>query len=131
MKPRKRLFYAILILLVIALGLLSRHFAKHLPVWNQLYLGDALWALMIFFMIGFIFKRRKTAWVAICALIFSFCIEFSQIYHAPWIDAIRANRLGGLVLGYGFLWSDLLCYCAGIIAGYLLEKYLINDLNIN
>ena len=130
MKARNRIIYGILICMVIALGLLSRHFAKYLPDWNHLYLGDALWALMVFFMIGFIFKSRKTEWVAISALVFSFCIEFSQIYHAPWIDAIRSNRLGGLVLGYGFLWSDLVCYCAGIITGYLLEKYLIDDLKI-
>ena len=40
--------------------------------------------------------------------------EFSQLYRAPWIDAVRATRLGALVLGQGFLWSDLWCYAAGV-----------------
>jgi hypothetical protein len=38
----------------------------------------------------------------------------SQLHHAPWIDAIRNTRPGALVLGYGFLWSDLACYVAGV-----------------
>jgi hypothetical protein len=33
-------------------------------------------------------------------------------------------KLGGLLLGYGFLWSDLICYGAGISAGFLLESCL-------
>lgn len=33
---------------------------------------------------------------------FLFVIEFSQLYHAEWIDQIRDTSLGGLVLGYGF-----------------------------
>ena len=41
----------------------------------------------------------------------------SQLYHAPWIDAIRDTLPGALVLGYGFLWSDLACYAAGVALG--------------
>jgi hypothetical protein len=41
-KNRNRLVYAILIVLVIIAGLMSRHFAGHLPAWNKLYVGDAL-----------------------------------------------------------------------------------------
>jgi hypothetical protein len=29
-------------------------------------------------------------------------VEFSQLYHAPWIDTIRAARIGALVLGSTF-----------------------------
>jgi hypothetical protein len=32
-------------------------------------------------------------------------------------------RVGGLVLGYGFLWSDLVCYAVGIGAGVLAERF--------
>ena len=34
-------------------------------------------------------------------------VEESQLYHASWIDSIRGTTLGALVLGHGFLWSDL------------------------
>lgn len=60
--------------------------------------------------------------MALAALIFSYGIEISQLYHASWIDALRAYRLGGLVLGFGFLWSDMVCYTVGVGFGYLMEK---------
>ena len=49
-------------------------------------------------------------------------IEISQLYQAPWIDATRATRLGGLVLGHGFLWSDMVCYSVGIGVGALIAQ---------
>ncbi|MDJ1631891.1 DUF2809 domain-containing protein [Bacillus velezensis] len=33
-----------------------------------------------------------------------------QLYHAPWIDAIRSDTLGGLILGWQFVWSDIFAY---------------------
>jgi hypothetical protein len=65
--------------------------------------------------------RWPTLRVAIAALLFSFAIELGQLYRAPWIDEIRRTTLGGLVLGFGFLWSDLLCYMAGIGTGVVAE----------
>ena len=57
----------------------------------------------------------------IISLVLAFAVEVSQLYHAPWIDGIRNTTLGGLVLGFGFLWSDLVCYLVGIAAGALME----------
>ena len=34
------------------------------------------------------------------ALLFSYAIEFSQLYQAEWINALRHTALGGLVLGF-------------------------------
>ncbi len=116
MYVRNRLFYLTLIVAAVALGLASRHFS-FLPSFVHLYIGDVLWALMVFFIFGFLFPRQAIMRLAFYALCFSYAIEFSQLYHAPWIDNIRANRLGGLVLGFGFLWSDLIAYIVGISLG--------------
>ena len=62
--------------------------------------------------------------VALLALTFAWGIEFSQIYHAPWIDDIRATTLGALLLGAGFLWSDLVCYAVGVAIGVVGERCL-------
>jgi len=122
---RNRFLQLLFLVITIAAGLASRHFSAYLPHWVQLYLGDALWALMVFLLFGFIFHKKSTLWVAIAALAFSYCIELSQLYHAFWIDALRANRLGGLILGFGFLWSDLVCYTIGIGFGYIMEKVFL------
>ena len=90
-----------------------------------MYLGDIMWALMIFLIVCFIFRNRSTLWVAAVAITFCFVTEISQLYQATWINGIRMTTLGSLVLGFGFLWSDLLLYTAGITLGVFLEKFFI------
>ncbi|AHK38837.1 TPA: DUF2809 domain-containing protein [Bacillus anthracis] len=121
---RNRLLYATFTIIVIILGLSSRKFAFALPELLNDYLGDALWALMIFIGFGFLFPKIETKKLAFISLIFCYGIEMSQLYHAEWIDNIRATTLGGLVLGYGFLWSDLVAYTIGIGVGFLFEFIL-------
>lgn len=128
---RNRIVYFLLIIITILAGLGSRHYGGHLPSWVHLYLGDSLWALMVFWMVGFLFRQKATGWVAVVSLLFSYIIEISQLYHAPWIDAIRATTLGGLVLGFGFLWSDMLCYTIGIVFGMLMEIVFLNKKKIS
>ncbi len=107
---------------MICLGLLSR--SKHipLPAFIAAYAGDTLWALLVFLSFGWFFPARSTIHVALYAAAFSLGIELSQLYHAPWLDALRAHRLAALVLGQGFLWSDLVCYAGGIALGAVLEQ---------
>ncbi|MEC0903001.1 MULTISPECIES: DUF2809 domain-containing protein [Bacillus] len=121
---RNRLLYATFTIIVIILGLSSRKFAFALPELLNDYLGDALWALMIFIGFGFLFSKIETKKLAFISLIFCYGIEMSQLYHAEWIDNIRATTLGGLVLGYGFLWSDLVAYTIGVGVGLIFEFIL-------
>ena len=121
---RNRLLYAMFTILVIILGLSSRKFAFALPALLNDYLGDALWALMIFIGFGFLFPKIETKKLAFISLMFCYGIEVSQLYHAEWIDSIRATTLGGLVLGYGFLWNDLVAYIIGVGVGMFCEFML-------
>jgi hypothetical protein len=92
-----------------------------LPAVASKYGGDALWALMVFVGCGFLWPRSSTIQAAVLALIFSWAVEFSQIYHAPWIDAVRATLPGRLVLGSTFNWPDLPAYAFGIALGAVCE----------
>ncbi|MGG0301524.1 DUF2809 domain-containing protein [Bacillus albus] len=121
---RNRILYALVTIVIIILGLCSRKFAFALPHLLNEYLGDTLWALMIFTGFGFLFPKIETKSVAFISLLFCYGIEVSQLYHAEWIDSIRATTLGGLVLGYGFLWSDLVAYTIGVGVGFLFEFLL-------
>ncbi|AHX18838.1 DUF2809 domain-containing protein [Bacillus cereus] len=118
---RNRVVYALFTIVVIILGLSSRKFAFALPHLLNDYLGDALWALMIFTGFGFLFPKTETKKLAFISLMFCYGIEASQLYHAEWINSIRATTLGGLVLGYGFLWSDVVAYTIGVGVGILCE----------
>jgi len=92
-----------------------------LPAFLAQYAGDTLWAVMVFVGIGWLAPRWSSFRVAVVALVVSYSTEVSQLYHAPWIDTLRHNRIGGLVLGYGFLWSDLACYTVGVAIGVVFD----------
>ena len=122
---RNRILYLILTIITIILGLLSRK-VQGLPQIISSYSGDALWALMVFFLFSFLFNKKSTIFILVISIIFSYGIEISQLYHAPWIDSIRATTLGGLILGFGFLWSDLICYTVGIVIVAIIDKIINN-----
>lgn len=126
---RSRVLYCIFIVITMILGLLSRKIS-YLPYVIKAYSGDVLWALMIFFIVAFIFNEKKSVIVSIIALGFSYAIEFSQLYHSQWIDSIRSTILGGLILGFGFLWSDILCYTIGVLSGICIEKLIIKKSSV-
>ncbi len=121
---RSRFTYFVGAVLIVILGLASRRFAARLPVFVADYAGDTLWALMVFAIVGFLVPRWSSFRVAAVALTVAYLVEASQLYHAPWIDSIRGTRIGGLVLGFGFLWSDLVCYAVGVTLGVMLETGL-------
>lgn len=99
--------------------------AKGMPLFVSLYLGDVLWALMVFFLVGAIFHRKSTRAAGLYALGICYMVEISQLYQADWINTIRATKIGGLTLGYGFLWSDILAYTVGITIGIGIERLVI------
>jgi hypothetical protein len=104
---------------VIAAGLASRKFAWLFPAALGKYPGDALWALMVYTGWGMVLPWLPAPRLAACALATSFAVEFSQRYHAPWLDGIRATVPGHLVLGSGFSWIDLAAYTVGVAVGFV------------
>ncbi|WP_210116353.1 ribosomal maturation YjgA family protein [Hymenobacter fodinae] len=76
------------------LGLSSRLYGAWLPSWVAAYAGDTLWALLVYWLLGFGWPSRTAQWRAIVALSFSFLIELSQLYHPTWLDAVRRTTLG-------------------------------------
>jgi hypothetical protein len=111
-----------LIALAACLGIGSRPFADHMPGFVAAYAGDTLWATAAFLGVGLVLPRASTKQVAALAMTVSVAVEVSQLYHAPWIDAVRRTTVGGLALGSGFVWSDLACYAVGVGLGILVER---------
>ena len=118
---RNRVVHGVLIAVVAAAGLASRRVDVPLPSFVRAFAGDTLWALLVYLVCGFAFPRAPRRWTATGALLFAYAVELSQLYHAPWLDRLRHTQLGALVLGFGFLWSDLACYTAGVALGVALE----------
>ena len=121
---KKRRIYFFMVVLTIGLGLASRKFIFVFPDSIAPYIGDTLWAMMVYFGFQFLYPNGTLIKRLLLAFIFSYLIEFSQLYQADWINQIRASTLGGLVLGYGFLIQDLVSYAIGILIGFCLDYHL-------
>lgn len=123
-RARRRAVALALAAATVALGLASRRYGAALPESVAAYSGDTLWALLAYLIATAAAPCAPVTHRAAAALAFAFAIETSQLYHAPWIDDIRGTRLGALVLGSGFLWSDFACYAAGVALGAAAEALL-------
>ena len=118
MKPR--FIYFILALLTIVSGIASRKI-----VGIPLFVGDILYAVLVYFGFRWLLVKSKTPWQIGLPLLFCFAIEIQQLSTAAALVAIRETTLGHYVLGQGFLWSDLLCYTMGIGLGYVIDQFYI------
>ena len=111
--PRRNRASAIFwLLLLIAFGLGSRRLAG-LPSCITLYAGDVAWGAMFFALACALRPTLTTARAWLAAVLTTELIEFSELYRSPWLDALRATRGGGLLLGHVFLWSDVVCVALG------------------
>ena len=119
---RSRLFYVLMGLLTILLGLASRRYGSLLPDFLAENAGDALWAMMVYFGFRFFFVNRSRSLSVCLSFLFSFGIEFSQLYQAGWLTDLRSTTLGALVLGQGFLFADLIRYTCGILIVSFLDR---------
>lgn len=119
--PRPRTTTGILLLATLAAGLASRAYPAWQPAVVARFAGDILWAAMVFWILALVRPRGRTVRLGLAALAVATAVELSQLHRAPWIEALRQSRLGALVLGRGFLWSDLACYTLGVGLAMLVD----------
>lgn len=120
---RQRTFYLIFAVLMVLAGVASRAFHSGAPLLDK-YLGDALYAILIYILIGagwpdMAIKRRALAAFALVG-----AIEVFQITGVPARLARSGSpalKIAAIVLGTKFSWYDLLAYAVGILVVCLLE----------
>jgi hypothetical protein len=114
--------YVALALGTVALGLAVHWRGDGLSPVVRDVLGDALWAVMVVWWIAALAPVLALSRRATVACAFCFLVELSQLYRAPWLDAIRETTVGHLMLGSDFDWRDLGAYAAGVLGAVLLER---------
>lgn len=119
-----RTIHAVAAAALIAAGLAIRAFKSDVPLFVFDYGVATLWAALVYCAAGVLFPLWPISAKFAVALLLSYCIELSQLYHAPLIDAIRANRYAHPILGGAFVSSNLVCYIAGVSCAALVEKTL-------
>lgn len=117
--------YFIAVVITILFGLSSRKFSYLLFPTLAENAGDVLWAMMVYFGFRFLFLKKSIVTAIFLSFLFSFGIEFSQLYQEDWINQIRGTLLGALILGKGFLTVDLIRYTTGIFIAANFDRVTI------
>ena len=117
-KSMSRIHYAIIVVTIIGCGLLSRTISA-----VPLFVGDMLYAMMMVAIMRWFFVSNLLWKICLWSLMLCFAIECSQLLSYDWLLQLRSTRLGALVLGQGFLWSDIAAYTGGVwIFGMFLSR---------
>jgi hypothetical protein len=106
----------------ILVGLVVHWYGTALPLAVRDALGDALWAMMIYWLIGALVPEASSVTRGIVALGVCFVVEASQAYHSEFLDRLRQNRVAHLFLGSDFDVRDLGAYALGVVAAFGLER---------
>ena len=127
----RKIIYLILFIFCTWLAIATRTHAAWFHPFIREYGGDTIWAGMFLFFLRVFFVKIKPWKLALISFGLGVADEVLQLYHAPWIEAIRHTRIGGLMLGFGFLWSDIVCYAVGtllaLIMVVLIERFVRVD----
>jgi len=127
----KRIVYLFFFLFCIWLALATRSHGNWFPNLIRIYGGDVIWAAAFLFLLKGILIKTSAYKLAITCYVLGILDEFSQLLTFSWIVAIRETYIGRLMLGVGFVWSDLVCYAVGTLLALfciiLFEKFIFHE----
>ncbi len=118
---RSRLSWVFVIVGIIAMGILSRVVHTGLAVFDK-YLGDALYATMVY---GILRLLSRASVSAVCAMVAMTAIELFQLTMIPAHMLGNEHliaRICARLIGVEFSFLDLLAYGVGIGCIYLVDS---------
>lgn len=121
---RKYILFSLSI--IVPLGFLAKFYHGMAEIWFQNYavgiLYEMFWCLILFYI--FPVKRYITPIVLGVFLITSL-LEFSQLWHTPFLELIRSTFIGRTLIGTSFAWWDFAHYVIGCIMAYIWMSFLL------
>ena len=108
---------------IVATGYLLRFHAPN-PALMRDAAGGAAYVVAATLGLLLIRPRLAPQKVALVGFAFACVVEVSQVVSSPWLDAVRATRLGRLVLGTTFAWGDFGPYAVGGLLAWAMAACL-------
>jgi hypothetical protein len=118
--PYSRIIYCISFIFLTWLALATRSHRQWFSPLIIEYGGDVIWAGMFLFFLRMIFLKIALWKLAIINYALGVADEFTQLFRAPWANALRETTIGRLLFGAGFLWTDILCYAIGTLLAFII-----------
>ena len=118
MIERKWIFISLIIL--VPLGFLTKFYQGPFETWVNNSLGGVLYVIFWSLVVFFFFPSAKPYKITGTVLIVTSMIEVLQLWHPPFLEAIRSTRIGVTLIGNSFAWLDFPHYFLGSLLAYLL-----------
>jgi hypothetical protein len=118
---RKRARLLALLAVITPAGFLTKFYAGPGAAWVADNAGGLFYVVFWIAVVLALLPHLSGAAVAAAVVIATCALEFAQLWHPPFLEAIRATFLGHALLGSTFAWSDFPYYFAGALVGYALS----------
>jgi hypothetical protein len=118
-----RSVHGVLVALTVPLGFVSRMAEVPMPELVRTYGGDVLSATCIFFGVRFVLRRYTLPRCGLIAFVVCLLIELQQLITWKPLVRLREDTAADILLGHGFLWSDLVCYAFGVAIGCAISHF--------
>jgi hypothetical protein len=127
---RQRLKYVGLGVVTLFAGLTVRFASLGLPWFVVKYGGSTMWALMVYWVLAFIWPRSRVGWLALAAGVIATLVELQRLYHSPGLDAFRHSLAGILLLGNFFAVRDIAAYWLAIAVAAVVDGVWVRTASI-
>jgi hypothetical protein len=124
-KTRNRLQSIFLCAALICVGLVWRLVPLGLPALFLKYGGSILWGALVYFLVRAAVPYASHRTAAFLAGLIALAVEYSRLFHTPWLDVFRLTLPGALLLGRIFSLWNLLAYAAGIAGAAASDRFIL------
>ena len=121
---RSRLALGISLVLIVPLGLITKFYRGPGQDWLNYSAGGVAYVIFWMLVMAYVWPRLSPVKIAIGVFGVTCGVELLQLWHPPWLEALRAHLLGRLVLGTSFSWSDFPYYAVGSVCGWVWVRSL-------
>lgn len=119
-----RIRVLIALALITPVGLATKIYDGPAAWWVRDYLGGVLYVVFWILAVLWIRPGWSPRRVAPGVLLVTCALEFLQLWHPPFLEAIRSAAVGRALIGTTFVWWDLPHYVVGAVLGAVLGSRL-------
>ena len=87
--------------------------------WIANSFGGILYVIFWCLVVLLIAPKLQPGNISFGVLFFTCVLEFMQLWHPPFLQALRSTFVGATILGTSFVASDFIYYIVGAIIGWL------------
>ena len=106
------------IVLIVPLGLATKFYRGPGQEWLNNSFGGIPYEIFFILLVVFIWPQVSAVKAAVAVCLVTCLLECLQLWHPPFLEAIRATLLGRLLLGNTFQWTDFPYYFIGSFLGW-------------